>query len=207
MVETARGLIASLVLSLASTAVAQELVAHGGCRDGAAHGAYELRSSDGQLRIAGAFNHGKRTGSFIFWTRDGTRIAHIPYDEDHVSGTVSLWFERANGSDGEAQQKLQAAFTTGRRNGVTRSWYPNGQPRAIYRYEQGELVDAKAWSASGVSLPESEARELALSDRDQDEKYYASLDATVTTHLPACEEESAAPSRASLPDRIVLPRR
>ena len=197
MVETARGLIASLVLSLASTAVAQELVAHGGCRDGAPHGAYELRSADGQLRIAGAFNHGKRTGSFIFWTRNGTRIAHIPYDESRVSGT----------DDGEAQQKLQAAFTAGRRNGVTRSWYPDGQPRAVYRYEHDELADAKAWSASGVPLSDREARELALRDRDEDEKYYASLDATVTTHLPACEEESAAPSRASLPDRIVLPRR
>src|SRR5207237_5726346 len=69
MVGTTRALIAALVAALATfSAIAQDLQVHVACRDGAPHGAYELRASDGQLRVAGAFNRGKRTGSFIFWT-------------------------------------------------------------------------------------------------------------------------------------------
>ena len=196
MVEQTRGLIACSVASLASlAATAQDLEVHAACRDGRPHGAYELRSADGQLRVAGAFNRGKRTGSFIFWTHEGTRVAHIPYDEDQVSGTLSLWFEQA-GTNGDAQQKLQAAFAAGRRNGISRSWHPNGRLRAIYRYEAEVLAAAKAWSPAGTPLSDSEARELALRDREEDEKYYASLDAMVVTHLPACEEQSPGPTRA-----------
>jgi antitoxin component YwqK of YwqJK toxin-antitoxin module len=192
MVEQARKLIVCVVASLASVrATAQDLEVHAACRDGRPHGAYELRSTNGQLRVVGAFNRGKRTGSFIFWTSDGTRVAHIPYDEDHVSGTLSLWF-RQGGAKGDAQQKLQAGFSAGHRNGISRSWYPDGRPRAIFRYEADVLADAKAWSAAGAPLPEGEARELASRDREEDEKYYASLDAIVVTHLPACNGTSGA---------------
>jgi antitoxin component YwqK of YwqJK toxin-antitoxin module len=192
MVEQARGLIVCAVATLASlAAAAQDLEVHAACRDGRPHGAYELRSTNGQLLVAGAFNRGKRTGSFIFWTRDGTRVAHIPYDEDQVSGTLSLWFQQGTASGGEPQQKLQAGFAAGRRNGISRSWFPTGRPRAIYRYEADVLADAKAWSATGTPLSEGDARELALHDREEDEKYYASLDAMVLTHLPACEEHSS----------------
>jgi 2-keto-4-pentenoate hydratase/2-oxohepta-3-ene-1,7-dioic acid hydratase in catechol pathway len=194
MVGETRGLIAWVAATLASfAATAQDLEVHAACRDGLAHGAYELRSASGQLRVAGAFNRGKRTGSFIFWTRDGTRVAHIPYDEDHVSGTLSLWFQQVK-KNGDAQQKLQAGFAGGHRNGISRSWYPNGRLRAIYRYEADALADAKAWSATGAPLSEVEARKLALRDREEDEQYYASLDAMVLAHLPACEQHS--PGRA-----------
>jgi len=209
MVGTTRALIAGLVGAFATfSANAQDLQAHAACRDGAPHGPYELRAPNGQLRVAGAFNRGKRTGSFIFWTRNGVRIAHIPYDEDRLSGTLSLWFLEI-GPGGDPAPKLQAGFAAGHRNGVTRSWYPNGQPRAIYRYETDALADARAWSAAGVPLPESEARELALRDREEDEKYYASLDAIVTEHLPVCDEPSLRPGRTaeSMLDIIAEPRR
>ena len=208
MVGTTRALIAAVAALATFSAIAQDLQVHAACRDGAPHGAYELRASNGQLRVAGAFNRGKRTGSFIFWTRNGVRIAHIPYDEDRVSGTLSLWFQQA-GPSGDAAPKLQAAFSAGRRNGVSRSWYPNGQPRAIYRYEMDELADARAWSAAGVPLPESAARELAPPDREEDKKYYASLDAIVAAHLPVCDEPSLRPGRtaASMLDIIAETRR
>ena len=45
------------------------LVVDGACRDGLPNGRYELRRADGRLRVVGAFNHGRRTGSFIFWER------------------------------------------------------------------------------------------------------------------------------------------
>jgi hypothetical protein len=197
MVEQARWVIACVAASLASfAATAQDLKVHAACRDGRPHGAYEVRSTDGQLRIVGAFNHGKRTGSFIFWMHDGMRVANIPYDEDNVSGTLSLWFQQGTASGGDPQQKLQAGFAADRRNGISRSWYPDGRPRAMFRYEMDVLADAKAWSAAGTPLSDAEAREFASRDREEDEKYYASLDAMIRTHLPACEEHPPGPGRA-----------
>ena len=198
MVGKTFALIVGIVAALTHfSAFAQDLQVHAACRDGAAHGAYELRAADGQLRVAGAFNRGRRTGSFIFWSSSGARVAHIPYDEDQVSGTLSLWFQETY-PRGDPAPKLQAAFAAGHRNGVSRSWYPNGQPRAIYRYEADVLAEVQAWSAAGVPLSESEARELALRDRDEDEKYYASLDAIVLAHRPVCESHTPGGTRAGI---------
>jgi hypothetical protein len=83
-------------------------------------------------------------------------------------------------------------FAAGRRNGATRSWYASGRPRSALRYEDGVLVEAQAWSAAGSPLSESAARDLAARDRDDDERYYASLDAIVMSHLPRCDEKPAA---------------
>jgi hypothetical protein len=179
----------------ATAAAAQQFEIVGSCRDGQPHGAYELRAVGGQLRVAGAFNRGKRTSSFLFWTTRGVRVAHIPYDEDRKSGTISLWYADARpGRD--AQQKLEAAYAGGKRNGLTRSWYPNGRTRAIFRYDHGRLVDARAFSPAGAALSDDAARAMASRDRDDDERYYSSLDAIVTSHLPRCEDPPLAPRAA-----------
>src|SRR3982750_2852733 len=73
----------------------QPYVVAGNCRDGAPNGSYELRTSDGRLRIAGAFAHGRRTGTFLFWAATGARTALIPYDDDAKVGTVALWYPPA----------------------------------------------------------------------------------------------------------------
>src|SRR5436190_5953677 len=75
----------------AGVAAAQSLplVVDGGCREGLPHGRYELRTATGALRVAGAFNHGKRTGSFLFWSASGSRVAHLPYDDDARNGTLA----------------------------------------------------------------------------------------------------------------------
>jgi antitoxin component YwqK of YwqJK toxin-antitoxin module len=192
MVGQARALIACCsVLVFAGVrpelATARELDVHAACRDGMPHGPYELRAPNGQLRVSGAFSRGIRTGSFIYWTRDGARIAHVPYDDDRKNGTVSLWYATSR-SEREPQSKLQAGFAAGRRNGVTRSWYPNGRPRTLFRYEMDVLADAQAWSRTGSKLSAADAREVATRDRDRDDKYYASLDAIVTGHLPDCRD-------------------
>ena len=213
MVEPARHLIGVVIGAAcafgAMGAGAQALLASGSCRDGAPHGAYELRSPDGRLRIGGAFNRGKRTSSFIFWTRAGVRIAHIPYDEDLKSGTLSLWYADARpGRD--PQQKLEAGYAAGQLNGDKRSWYGDGRPRAFYRYENGALVEAQAWTGTGTPLPPAAVRAMALRDLANDERYYASLDAIVRDHLPACEPAPAVPHSAGTATRdasVALDRR
>src|SRR5436305_8198373 len=78
-------------LILAPAAGAETFDVVGACRDGVPNGAYELHEPHGRLRVAGAFSHGRKTGTFIFWTRAGARLAVIPYQDDHKTGTVALW--------------------------------------------------------------------------------------------------------------------
>jgi antitoxin component YwqK of YwqJK toxin-antitoxin module len=192
---------ALLVACAAGGAAAQEFRVVGTCRDGQPHGVYELRGAGGQLRVSGAFNRGKRTSSFLYWSAQGVRVAHVPYDEGRKSGTLSLWYADAR-RDGAPRQKLEAGYAAGLRNGVTRSWHPDGGRRTVVRYENDEAVEVAAWSASGAPLDEAAAREMVARDRAEDERYYASLDALVAAHLPRCDKALPPGQRAAGPDRI-----
>ena len=191
MVGKPQRLIFALLASatLHASAAAQELVIEGSCREGQPHGAYELRGPGGQVRVVGAFNKGKRTGSFLFWSSRGVRIAQLPYDDGALSGTLAVWW--ANGErNAEPAPKLEALYAQGFLSGAKRSWYPNGRLRAELRYERGLLVEAHAYSEAGKPLPDVEARALAANDLTTDEKFYASLDAIIRAHLPRCEPAS-----------------
>jgi antitoxin component YwqK of YwqJK toxin-antitoxin module len=186
--------LAGAALAAAPGVAAQALEATGSCRDGLPHGAYELRGADGRLRVSGAFNRGKRTSSFLFWTAAGVRIAHLPYDDGMMSGTVSLWYSDAP-LGAAPQQKLEAVYAAGTLVGTKRSWHANGRPRARFVYDDGMLVEAQAWSATGAKLRDDAARALALRDAAADRRYYGSLDAIVDAHPPPCD--GAAPSLQS----------
>jgi antitoxin component YwqK of YwqJK toxin-antitoxin module len=177
------------LLLFAATAAAQPYAVEGSCREGQPHGNYELRDAAGAVRVVGAFNRGKRTGSFLFWSSTGARIALLPFEDDTLQGTLALWWPAA-GKGAEARPKLEATYVHGKLSGTKRSWYANGKPRAEFRYEQGNLTAARAASESGRPLPEAEARALAARDAASDEALYASLLAIVTQHLPRCEPAS-----------------
>ena len=174
-----------LSLTLAAAALAQSLRVSGACRDGQPHGAYELRSADTKVLATGAFNQGKRTGSFLFWNAAGVRVAHIPYDDDVQNGTLALWFAAAD-RGGEPKRQLQAGFLRGKLHGAKRSWYPTGLVRAEYRYERGVLIVARAFSDSGRELPEAEARAMAVRDADADQRSVATFEGIVRNNLPRC---------------------
>ena len=178
-------LVAAVALVCATAASAQSFVVEGGCRDGKPNGAYTLRSSDGRLRVAGAFGKGQLTGTFVFWAANGLRLAVIPYEEGNKSGTVATWYEQA-GPRGESRRKLEAPYVNDVLHGVTRAWYANGRPRGEYRYEQGELIEAAAWSEAGMRLGEKEARQQAAIDRLAAEKTYAGLEREIAEHVPLC---------------------
>ena len=176
---------AVLALVVAGIAGAQSYTAKGHCRDGQPHGVYELRDARGTVRAVGAYNRGKRTGSFIFWSSEGVRIAHLPFDEDALSGTLAMWYAGKPGR--EPQRKLEAAYRNGQLDGDKRSWYPNGSARGHYRYESGELRAATASSEAGKPLGQAEARALAQRDATTDEAFVASLLAIVRDHPPVCD--------------------
>ena len=172
--------------SFATVAAAQALEVVGSCRDGLPNGAYELRTSDGRLRAVGAFAHGKKTGTFIFWTTNGARVAVIPFDEDARKGTVAVWYPGERDWI-EGRHKLEARYVDDRRHGLTRSWYANGAPRSEYQYEQGRLIEARAWTETGRALPEADARQLAPRDAESDQTLIDTLVGVVEGHLPRCD--------------------
>jgi len=191
MVGTAGKLAASflsasvIAASIASAAPAERFEVVGGCRGGVPNGAYELRMPDGQLRVAGAFAQGRKTGTFVFWTSRGARIAVVPYDDDAKTGTIARWYTTTTG--GESGRRLEAPYTDNALNGIERSWHANGVLRSELRYEHGTLLSAQAWDRSGTLLPEAHARRLAAQDAAADERVLADLEAIVQDHLPRCE--------------------
>lgn len=179
--------VATLVAVAAASANAESLVVSVGCRDGSPNGAYELRGADGRLRVAGALSKGRRTGTFIFWNAKGARVAVIPYDNGQIAGTVALWHAPRRAS-GEGVRKLEAPYVGGRRNGITRSWYDSGRPRAELRYEDGALAEAQAWRADGSALADADARALAERDAVADAATFADLEGLVAANQPACDD-------------------
>jgi hypothetical protein len=177
---------ALVIAAVLTTAPAQPFEVIGSCRSGVPNGSYELREEDGHLRIVGAFAHGRKTGTFIFWSAGGARLAVIPYDDDARSGTIALWYTAQDGRS-EAGRQLEAAYVDDRPHGIMRSWHANGVQRAEYRYEHGTLIEAHAWTDGGVELPEADARTLALRDAEADQSYCDRLLAIIRDHLPHCE--------------------
>ena len=190
--------VACCVLALAAgQALAQPYVVVGQCRYGVPNGGYELRMPDGRLRVVGAFAQGRMTGTFIFWSAAGARVAVMPFDNDAKSGTVALWYTPPDGRL-EAGRSLEAPYVDDRPHGIVRSWHPDGTPRAEYRYEHGVLSDARAWSDSGTALAGTEAEQLAAHDAANNETLYASLLAVIRENLPPCEPDrtNAGPPRS-----------
>jgi len=170
----------------AAAAPAQNLSVEANCRDGLPHGAYELKGAGGQVRVVGAFSKGRRTGSFLFWSSAGVRIAQLPYDDDALSGTLALWHAMP-GRGGEPVRKLEAVYAQGRLSGLKRSWYPDGRVRAEFRYDRGVLASAQAFTEAGKAMPDADARAMADRDLRTDDAHFASLDAVVRANLPRCE--------------------
>jgi len=187
--------LACAVVSADALGTGYEVVAH--CRSGVPNGAYELRLSDGRLRVAGAFSQGRMTGTFIFWTPEGARLAVVPLDNDLRNGTIALWYTTRDGRT-ESGHKLEAPYVDGRPHGIKRSWYANGAQRSESRYERGALLEARAWTPRGSPLPDEEARKLTARDAEADERSYRSLLALVREHLPICEPATPDPVAPAL---------
>jgi antitoxin component YwqK of YwqJK toxin-antitoxin module len=185
MVGAAGALASGLILAaLAASAGAESFSVVGTCRAGLPNGAYELRMSDGRLRVAGAFAQGRKTGTFIFWTAGGARSAVIPYDEDAKTGTVALWYTTAGR---ELARKLEAPYSDNQLHGIMRSFYSNGARRAEFRYEHGTMVVAQAWDQRGAALSDAQAQRLAVRETNAAARLYTELEAIVREHPPHCE--------------------
>jgi antitoxin component YwqK of YwqJK toxin-antitoxin module len=179
--------VVALLVALTSTAAAQDFRVEASCRDGYVHGSYELRDGNGVVRAVGAFNRGKRMGSFLFWNGDGVREAHLPFDEDVLNGTVALWWPARRG---EPKPRVEAAFVRGKRQGTTRSFFANGSPQTELVYGDGELRSATALSEGGKPMPEAQARAIGAREASEDDARIAAYLALVDAHLPRCDPAS-----------------
>lgn len=176
----------ALLLALApALTCGEDYRAVGACRAGVPNGAYELRDANGSLRAVGAFALGHLTGTFVFWTPGGARLAVLPFDNDVKNGTVALWYAAADAAV-ESGRKLEAPYVDDRPQGIQRSWHADGRPRAEYRYEHGVLADAHAWTEAGEPLGDAAARGQAADDAEANARIYASLLSLVREHRPPC---------------------
>ena len=187
-VPSARALRAVLLtFALAPLAAdAQTFDVVGACRNGVPNGAYELRTGDGRLRVVGAFSHGRKTGTFIFWNSSGARVAVIPYQDDGKAGTVALWYT-VPGARRELQRKLEAQYVDDSLHGVKRSWNPRGTTRSELRYERGRVIEARSWKDDGTPRTQAEAEVQAASDEVTDQKLFSALEALIRDHPPHCD--------------------
>jgi hypothetical protein len=177
--------VCALLALLPAVTCGQGYRALGACRAGVPNGAYELRDA-GTLRVVGAFAQGRLTGTFIFWTAAGARVAVLPFDNNVKNGTVALWYVTPE-APLEAGRKLEAPYVDDRPHGVWRAWHPDGALRAEYRYEHGVLADARAWTDAGEPLSEATARGQAAGDAEADEQLFAALLGLVAANRPACD--------------------
>jgi hypothetical protein len=176
----------ALLLALVpAVACGEDYRAVGACRAGVPNGAYELRDAGGALRVVGAFAQGHLTGTFIFWTTGGARRAVLPFDNDAKNGTVALWYAAPDAAV-ESGRRLEAPYVDDQPQGIQRAWHANGRPRAEYRYEQGILAEARAWTESGEPLADAAARSQAAADAEATARIVASLLALVRNHRPPC---------------------
>jgi hypothetical protein len=178
------GLAGVLVVAQGLAAADDVLRASSGCRAGRPQGPYQVRGDNGQLRVAGAFNDGTRTGSFIFWRANGVREAHVPYDNGVRNGTLATWYDGPPGR--EPSRHFESAWRHGRRDGETRSWYPDGHRRSVTEYANGRIVASAGWSATGEPLAEAAAHDQALRDERDADAGYARHEALIRDHLPSC---------------------
>jgi hypothetical protein len=156
------------------------------CRDGRPQGAYRLRDADGQLRVAGAFDEGVRTSSFLFWRANGARAAQVPYDDNgRVNGTLATWFDADPGR--EPTMRFESEVRAGVRQGETRSWYADGRPRTRADYDAGRILTAEAWDERGRSLRGDAARALAARDARDADAEAVQRDALIREHMPRCD--------------------
>jgi len=184
--RTLTACLGALLALLPAVTCGQGYRALGACRAGVPNGAYELRDADGRLRVVGAFAQGRLTGTFIFWTAAGARVAVLPFDNSAKNGTVALWYVSPD-APLEAGRKLEAPYVDDRPHGVWRAWHPGGALRAEYRYEHGVLVDARAWTDAGEPLSEAAARGQAAGDAEADGPLVAALLGLVVANRPACD--------------------
>ena len=187
-VARAAAAVAAAALVAGALAAPVELTAKGGCRDGRAQGPYQLRNAAGQLRVAGAFNEGTRTGSFIFWRDSGVREAHVPYDAGVRNGTVATWYDGP--ADREPPRHVESRWRHGVRDGTRRTWYPDGRRRSKTEYAKGRIVSSAAWSEAGEPLPDDAARALAESDERAADAAYARRSELIARHMPSCGSRS-----------------
>jgi hypothetical protein len=185
------------------------MTAVGQCRAGQPQGHYALRDASGRLRVQGAFSQGQRVGSFIFWSADGSRLAHLPFDADRLNGTLSMWHPAAN--DAEPPRRLEASYRAGVRHGTTRAWDPDGRLREAAEYADGALVSVRAYDERGEAMADAPARREAQAARAAEDREIEALLATVRLHRldcapPPVRQQAGAPDiRRATPSHAALP--
>lgn len=100
------------------------------------NGKYERICND-KINETGAFKNGKKDGEWITYSKKGTVIKKLSYDEGKLNGSVELLF--FNG-----KTKFKGAFTKGKQNGEWIYYNSNGKTLMQGEYDNGKPI--KTWT-------------------------------------------------------------
>lgn len=154
------------------------------CSGGVPEGPYRLETDE--VVVQGAYRGGAREGVFTFQTREGSRLAEIPYTAGRRNGVIRIWYRPEPVSPAGAHLRLEAEVDDGIWDGASRYYYEDGRPRAEYIYVRGILVGARAWNAEGELIVADEAETLARSDRVAEDRYLGVLEDALRANPPQC---------------------
>lgn len=115
-------------------------------------GPFEERDEQGELLVRGAFEGGRRSGSWERWFPGGGRESSGFWVAGRREGTWRWWFE------GERPKKV-GDYRDGVPHGPCTEWYANGELRAQGRFEAGLPEGTwRQWHPDGTIAAEGEYR-------------------------------------------------
>lgn len=105
----------------------------GNYANGQANGSFNWFHSGNNISSSGTYMNGKRHGNWTYFTRSGNKYLERNYENGLPVGQFKRYW---SGTD---QLSYTESYKYGKTDGLTKSFYPNGQIRSQYMYSDGEL--------------------------------------------------------------------
>lgn len=123
--------------------------AEGTYENGVHNGAWTFWYDNGQICKTVTFNKGRADGAWDVFREDGTLMAKKSYKNNKRDGAWVVYHQ-----DGKTP-KLEETYAGGVREGVSRSYFPSGQPQREVTYKDNALNGVLTeWDDSGRKLGE-----------------------------------------------------
>ena len=133
-----------------------------------ADGDYREYYPDGQLFVEGSFSNGRQNGVWTYYHQNGKVNRKATYKDGQTDGSWEVY--RADGtlaakrafSDGQRDREWivydasgerpirEEHYVRGKRDGVWKTWFPNGEPRQEVSFREGvKHGPSKEWNENG----------------------------------------------------------
>ena len=98
---------------------------------GVKNGVHKEFFNNGSIKIDGQYINGDKSGLWIEYFREGSKMRMFDVNENGKNGSISEWYK--NGV-----KKIRGEYFHGQKDGVWTAWYSNGVKESIVTYNQGK---------------------------------------------------------------------